>query len=161
MKLDDNTLFELQGELQDLMGGYAGGQAARVASLEGPSWPLAAWLELLRRHPLVAAMGDELLRAVAQRQVDPNAVAREVKLRLRELEEDERAEASATAQDRDLPPQARDQMLATIALIARDELGIATLDERGRDSLDFHDCGVASLRAALIEAYVEGWHASA
>lgn len=52
-------------------------------------------------------------------------------------------------------------MLATIALIARDELRIPTLEVRGRDSLDFHDCGVGSMRDALIAAYVEGWHAGA
>ncbi|MEA2120670.1 hypothetical protein, partial [Halovibrio sp. HP20-50] len=80
----------------------------------------------------------------------PNAVAREVQIRLRELEEDDRADRAATAaapasEDADMPPQARDQMLATIALIARDELGVKTL----------HECGAGSIRAALIEAYVE------
>lgn len=46
-----------------------------------------------------------------------------------------------------------DTLLATIA---RDELNIETLDERGRDHLDFHDCGVAGIRAALARAFAAG-----
>jgi hypothetical protein len=40
--------------------------------------------------------------------------------------------------------------------IAKSFLGIQTLQVRNRDSLDFHDVGVASLEAALIAAYELG-----
>ena len=38
------------------------------------------------------------------------------------------------------------------ANIAREHLGIQTLEVRGRDALDFHEVGVASLRDALDAA---------
>ena len=40
--------------------------------------------------------------------------------------------------------------------IARDMLGLETLDERKSDSLDFHDLPVWSIREALIAAYRAG-----
>jgi NCAIR mutase (PurE)-related protein len=43
-----------------------------------------------------------------------------------------------------------------LAQIAREELGIETLEVRGRDRLDFHDVGVAGLRRALERAYELG-----
>jgi hypothetical protein len=50
-----------------------------------------------------------------------------------------------TALDRDL------------AAIARRRLGITTgLGARGSDRLDFHDCHVAGIRAALAEAFEAG-----
>jgi|TARA_Y100000310_G_scaffold306552_1_gene347799 hypothetical protein len=45
--------------------------------------------------------------------------------------------------------------------IAFDELAIETLAERKSDDLDFHECHVASLRAALSAAYMAGEQASA
>jgi len=36
-------------------------------------------------------------------------------------------------------------------LIARDILGIPTLQPQNSDSLDFHDCGVVGIREAIIE----------
>lgn len=42
---------------------------------------------------------------------------------------------------------------AALTQIAREELGIETLVERGRDRLDFHEVGVAGLRRALERAY--------
>ena len=45
--------------------------------------------------------------------------------------------------------------------IAATHLGIETLECRHRDSLDFHDVGVASLRSALAEAYRAGTRAGA
>lgn len=40
--------------------------------------------------------------------------------------------------------------------IARKNLRIPTLKVRGRDRLDFHDVGVASLKDALREAFLAG-----
>lgn len=40
--------------------------------------------------------------------------------------------------------------------IAKQILNIDTLKVRNRDSLDFHDCSVASIKAALKAAYDEG-----
>lgn len=40
--------------------------------------------------------------------------------------------------------------------IARDELGVATLQTRNSDSLDFHDLSVWQIRTALCRAYHEG-----
>ena len=40
--------------------------------------------------------------------------------------------------------------------IAREEMGVATLEPRNRDSLDFHDLSVRSIRAALERAYDAG-----
>lgn len=51
-----------------------------------------------------------------------------------------------------------DTLLETIA---RDELEIPTLATRGRDTLDFHDVGVVSLKLALRRAYAAGCDATA
>ena len=40
--------------------------------------------------------------------------------------------------------------------IAKRELGIETLKTRNRDSLDFHNLGVASIKDALLTAYLTG-----
>ncbi|MCB1280696.1 MAG: hypothetical protein KDB18_04170 [Salinibacterium sp.] len=40
--------------------------------------------------------------------------------------------------------------------IAREHLGIDTLETRNRDALDFHEVGVAGLRDALAAAYEAG-----
>lgn len=40
--------------------------------------------------------------------------------------------------------------------IAKQDLGIETLAIRGRDSLDFHDLHVASVKRALAAAYEAG-----
>jgi hypothetical protein len=45
---------------------------------------------------------------------------------------------------------------AILAAIAKEHLLIPTLAARNRDRLDFHDCGVANLRAALQAAYDAG-----
>jgi hypothetical protein len=42
--------------------------------------------------------------------------------------------------------------------LAREHLpGITTLEVRNSDGLDFHDCGVAGIRAALLAAYTAGF----
>ena len=46
--------------------------------------------------------------------------------------------------------------LKTIEKIAKEHLFVETLETRGSDSLDFFDCGVASLKDALIAAYEAG-----
>ena len=43
-----------------------------------------------------------------------------------------------------------------VATIAREELGIRTLDLRGRDELDFHDLHVGRIERALLRAYRDG-----
>lgn len=46
--------------------------------------------------------------------------------------------------------------LAEIEAIARDHLGLETLETRSRDALDFSDQAVWSIRAALVAAYEAG-----
>jgi hypothetical protein len=46
-----------------------------------------------------------------------------------------------------------------ITKIAKQHLGIETLEVRHSDRLDFHDCGVAGLRAALKDAFEAGKNA--
>lgn len=48
----------------------------------------------------------------------------------------------------------------TITRIAREALGIETLETRGRDALDFHDLSVAGLKNALERAYEAGRRAA-
>ncbi len=43
-----------------------------------------------------------------------------------------------------------------VAEIARDELGIDTLETRNNDGLDFHELSVASIKTALEAAYEAG-----
>lgn len=45
---------------------------------------------------------------------------------------------------------------AALEAIAKKQLGVETLERRNADSLDFHDCSVWSLRAALMEAFELG-----
>lgn len=47
-------------------------------------------------------------------------------------------------------------MTERLAQIAQEHLGIETLEQRGRDALDFHEVGVAGLTAALDAAYRAG-----
>jgi hypothetical protein len=49
---------------------------------------------------------------------------------------------------------------AVIAAIGREELGLATLELRNSDSLDFHDLHVGRIKAALTRAYREGGEAA-
>lgn len=46
--------------------------------------------------------------------------------------------------------------LAAIQKIAREELGLETLDARNSDRLDFHEHSVWQIRAALLKAYEAG-----
>lgn len=47
-----------------------------------------------------------------------------------------------------------------LAGIARDRLGIETLEVRNRDSLDFHDVSVLGVGQALADAYEAGYRAA-
>ncbi len=47
--------------------------------------------------------------------------------------------------------------IAVLEEIARDNLGVATLETRNSDSDDFHECAVWALRQALKDAYESGW----
>jgi len=46
--------------------------------------------------------------------------------------------------------------LAAIKQIARDELGLETLDARNSDQLDFHELAVWQIKTALLKAYEAG-----
>jgi len=48
------------------------------------------------------------------------------------------------------------QIMADLASIASEALNVETLEERNSDSLDFYDCGVLRIRAALEAAYMAG-----
>ena len=50
----------------------------------------------------------------------------------------------------------RTPLSAAVATIAREELGIRTLDIRGGDGVDFHDLHVGRIERALTRAYREG-----
>ena len=50
----------------------------------------------------------------------------------------------------------RTAVSAAIAIIAREELEIRTLDIRGRDDLDFHDLHAGRIERALPGAYRDG-----
>lgn len=50
---------------------------------------------------------------------------------------------------------------AAISAVAKDVLGIKTLEAQNRDSLDFHDLSVASIYAALAAAYEAGFRDAA
>lgn len=52
----------------------------------------------------------------------------------------------------------KDQILAQIA---KDELHLETLETRKSDSLDFHDCAIWSIKAALEAAYEAGQQSAA
>ena len=52
----------------------------------------------------------------------------------------------------------KDQILAQIA---KDELHLETLETRKSDSLDFHDCAVWCIKAALEAAYEAGKQSTA
>ncbi len=45
---------------------------------------------------------------------------------------------------------------STLERIARESLGIPTLETRNSDALDFHDVSVWSIKAALEQAYAAG-----
>lgn len=171
--LSSDALAELRLRLHDFMLGCARVDAAGMTGLDRPDWALAARIEQMRRHPLVSMLDDELLAAIGSHALDPNVEARYLVARLREAEEEARAEASEqippaaapAALDAprrpDLPPTVIDMMEKTVALIARTQLGFPVLHARNSDSLDFRECSVWSVRDALIEAYEEGWHAAA
>ena len=66
-----------------------------------------------------------------------------------------------TMNDRTLSEREARLMKAVVQRIAAEELMIETLEPRGRDGLDFHDCGVVSIRFALEAAYRAGMTAAA
>jgi hypothetical protein len=51
-------------------------------------------------------------------------------------------------------------MNQTLAKIAKQHLDLDTLEERKRDSLDFHELAVWQIKAALIAAYEAGRQAA-
>ena len=52
-----------------------------------------------------------------------------------------------------------DDERAALALLARQRLGFTTLEEQGRDRLDFKEVAVWTVRDALARAYVAGMNA--
>lgn len=63
---------------------------------------------------------------------------------------------NATTQTNSRPISRRRAMLPALATIARQELGIETVEERGSDRLDFHEVSAMSIRRALEAAYAAG-----
>ena len=55
----------------------------------------------------------------------------------------------------------RTLLSAAVATIAREELGIRTLDIRGRETQDFHDLLVSRIEQALTRGYRDGGVAAA
>jgi hypothetical protein len=138
-----------------------------LRELSGLRWRLAARLELLRRQTgLVQAMDDVVLRAIAAGQLDVGARARCVAFRLDEADGAAPAVARQASAAPEVPPRlaAPPAVLAklgpVIGEIARRQLGLATLDARNRDALDFREHAVWSIEAALTDAFIAGWHCS-
>ena len=50
----------------------------------------------------------------------------------------------------------RTSLRSALDAIASEELGLRTLDIRGRDDLDFHDLHVGRIERALTRAYRDG-----
>lgn len=131
-KSDNLALAEVRVRLHDYMLGHAHAEADRIATLDLPGWAVAARIELIRRHPLVVALDDELLAAIASRAIDPGIEARHLALRLRDVGRDIAAETgqggeggpSARARRPTLPTTALGQMETTLALIARAHLDL-------------------------------------
>lgn len=73
--------------------------------------------------------------------------------RTRAMHPDEQFSLRDSASGTDDATEARDKALAAIAKRC---LGVETLETRGWDRLDFHDCGVASIKSALEEAFLLG-----
>ena len=48
------------------------------------------------------------------------------------------------------------KIMADLESIAREALNVETLEARKSDRLDFYDCGVLDIRAALEAAYMAG-----
>lgn len=63
------------------------------------------------------------------------------------------AKPSSLAQETAIETAVR---LAAIQRIAREELGLETLDARHSDRLDFHELAVWQIRKALMRAYEAG-----
>ena len=53
-----------------------------------------------------------------------------------------------------------DEERAALALLAKQRLGFATLEERGGDRLDFKDVAVWTVRDSLARAYLAGVNAN-
>ena len=53
----------------------------------------------------------------------------------------------------------KDPLQTALDAVARHHLHVETLETRGRDSLDFHDCSVAGIKAALEAAWRQGFEA--
>jgi hypothetical protein len=64
------------------------------------------------------------------------------------------AEFGCDGANKPTPPE------ALLACIAREHLGIGTLEERKSDSLDFHSVSVWSVKAALEAAWKAGYNAA-
>lgn len=99
----------------------------------------------------------KVLAAAARGELDLNLLGRE-ELASRGLDKNgtwvgfKEAEKIHQTQDR----FAANQINTILALIARNQLGIETLETRHSDSPDFYDIGVERLKAALQAAFMAG-----
>lgn len=150
MELDD-----LRWALHDYLMGHAQSDQARMRALTDRPWRQAARLELLqRRTALVRAFDDQVLGAVAAGVLDVAAEAKQLTMRLEEMDADSAAEAVASERSTASAGVAPDAPPAVIALMT------AAVDEVAARHLDGQALTPA-LMAALGEAFVAGWHAAA
>jgi hypothetical protein len=130
--------------------GFAGGDAAKLRMLAHGRWSEAAAAELRRRQErIVSVFDDGLLARIAQGSLSVTAMADAM---VAGLEGADRSALSREPRWAELAPELRD----ALTTIAHRELGITTLEVRGRDGLDFHDVGVIGVREALMASYRMG-----
>jgi len=160
----EERLADMRLRLHDFMLGFADANADRMLTLAGVSWAGAAQIEQLRRQPLVGVLDDELLAAIATRAIDPNEDARYLAARLREVDEEAAAELvgdarlADTVADRipELPPALARRAHASVEVIAQQRLGIDVLTLQTIGTLAAGEFPLVCIRAALIDAFMEG-----
>jgi hypothetical protein len=64
--------------------------------------------------------------------------------------------ANLTPSKTNRKPTSEQALLAILSQIAEKHCHVETLESRGRDSLDFYDVSVVSLKEALLAAYQAG-----
>lgn len=151
---------DLRAQLRDYLNGFAQGESGRLQPLEQRPWRLAIELEQLRRsHGFLSVLDDALLAALAAGTISLDA---ELKRVVYELEARRSpVHAAGGVPHSEGPPEAILAMREETARIAREVLGIQTLEAQNMDRLDFHEVAVWSLREALGQAFIAGWHAAA
>jgi hypothetical protein len=135
------------------LGGYAGGDQARLLQLTRLDWRSRAVAELSRQHGrLVDVFDDALLIQIIDGRVDEGRVA--------------------AGMARPVGPSCRSSMRRRrwwgwcgwcgrrLRVSPWKQLGVETSERRQSDSLDFYDLAVWSVREALSEAFIAGRQAA-